>query len=777
MEEGDFYKIDVDSTPRKSSYVTTTMESLAYQGITFKEACKTGNLPIVSYLWTLASNKNIDLMIPESEYGNNPYHYAALADTDEIVLYLYQQQVSMINNNIRSPLRNKNDISMFINCRNTYGETPILSAAINGNSSVIQALIDCGADILAKDNCNTTILSILAKYSNFWCLNYTYRKLTSIHGIPSFIFITYPTYSVIYLLGNEVTKQILNEPDTDGHTIVDWACDAGDVNIIEFVAKKGLNFYKYDNEKRSPLHFAVMSERVDATKFLIKCGLNPHNEDRNKISPYTIATRKNNSELIVAIETKMGKFYEKRTTINRALDDTASSKLKFSCVSVKKGIRFSNAIDRKNKSRSHIVLVHGTFVWFIYILTIFVPSYIWLFLVTVGGYVGYSYSNSMKKELLDEDVNSSDKNAYMKKVIVAPERLLGVWVGTMIAVMIYLFSCINVYSNHDSYDYNHHAKTFGYGSSINILGIGGVSSCYYDLKLFFITFVSWLGCIYIWIMLVWIRIDPGMIDTRESDFDAALESSYRNGGKEPDEIYCRTTLIKKPLRSKYCVMTGLVIARMDHYCVWINNAVGMANHKLFLLFLLSHLVTCILLICLIIRAFSREIVYEYGVVEELFSRYFFFTFILLLFLIITSALLLGLFVEQLINIAFNLTINEKLNAKRYSWIKVSDAGVITSEFDRGVMQNILEFMELGGYRIDYYTLHAIPSTITEVRVNSIARRTSDVASNLVKRVSKYVAGGGPSNNGDVLLDDIYSNSSADDLASSVNSYAQRPQKN
>lgn len=196
MEGGDFYNVDVDLTPRKYVY-TPNVDTLTYQGTTFKEACKNGNLPLVSYLWIQAGSKNIDLMIPDGEYGNNPYHYAALADTNEIILYLYQQQLSMINNSGRSPLKNKNDISMFVNCRNTYGETPILSAAINGNSSVIQALIDCGADILAKDNCNTTILSILAKYSNFWCLNYAYHKLVSIHGtysLTSFAYFHLPAH-------------------------------------------------------------------------------------------------------------------------------------------------------------------------------------------------------------------------------------------------------------------------------------------------------------------------------------------------------------------------------------------------------------------------------------------------------------------------------------------------------------------------------------------------------------------------------------------------------
>ena len=112
--------------------------------------------------------------------------------------------------------------------------------------------------------------------------------------------------------------------------------------------------------------------------------------------------------------------------------------------------------------------------------------------------------------------------------------------------------------------------------------------------------------------------------------------------------------------------------------------------------------------------------------------------------------------------------------------RFDDAGVIKSKFDRGVMRNILEFMEWGDYRIDYYNLHGVPNTITEVRVNSLVKRTSAMATALVKRVSKFV-GGAQSSNNDVLLDDIYGNSSNDTLSSASNvnlsAYAQRTQRN
>lgn len=47
--------------------------------------------------------------------------------------------------------------------------------------------------------------------------------------------------------------------------------------------------------------------------------------------------------------------------------------------------------------------------------------------------------------------------------------------------------------------------------------------------------------------------------------------------------------IKLHCRSKYCALTGFVIARMDHHCVWLNNSVGFGNHRVFMLFLAAQL--------------------------------------------------------------------------------------------------------------------------------------------------------------------------------------------
>ncbi|QIX00945.1 hypothetical protein AMS68_006462 [Peltaster fructicola] len=63
-----------------------------------------------------------------------------------------------------------------------------------------------------------------------------------------------------------------------------------------------------------------------------------------------------------------------------------------------------------------------------------------------------------------------------------------------------------------------------------------------------------------------------------------------------EKHFCTTCLIRKPLRSKHCKRCGRCIAREDHHCPWVDNCVGVNNHKhfvLYLLFLIGGIITLI----------------------------------------------------------------------------------------------------------------------------------------------------------------------------------------
>lgn len=60
--------------------------------------------------------------------------------------------------------------------------------------------------------------------------------------------------------------------------------------------------------------------------------------------------------------------------------------------------------------------------------------------------------------------------------------------------------------------------------------------------------------------------------------------------------YCHTCGIIRPPRSVHCNVCGDCIDRFDHHCPWVGTCIGSANHKYFILFLISLLIMEILFI-------------------------------------------------------------------------------------------------------------------------------------------------------------------------------------
>lgn len=48
---------------------------------------------------------------------------------------------------------------------------------------------------------------------------------------------------------------------------------------------------------------------------------------------------------------------------------------------------------------------------------------------------------------------------------------------------------------------------------------------------------------------------------------------------------CASCCKTRPLRARHCYLCGRCVQKIDHHCPWINNCVGHANHRYFMLFL------------------------------------------------------------------------------------------------------------------------------------------------------------------------------------------------
>jgi ankyrin repeat protein len=110
----------------KTSTKKTNLISLTYNGQTIITAASQGNLPVCVLLWGMASAKKINIMSPDI-HGNNPMHYACLAQTSEVMGFFHQQLRGMLTSEIR-----------LVDSVNHAGETPLLRAMTTGQMTVIK---------------------------------------------------------------------------------------------------------------------------------------------------------------------------------------------------------------------------------------------------------------------------------------------------------------------------------------------------------------------------------------------------------------------------------------------------------------------------------------------------------------------------------------------------------------------------------------------------------------------------------------------------------------
>jgi hypothetical protein len=188
-----------------------------------------------------------------------------------------------------------------------------------------------------------------------------------------------------------------------------------------------------------------------------------------------------------------------------------------------------------------------------------------------------------------------------QEMLLARERYVAAYVGSYVAVVFYCLCCLLAWVDisTDSSVYRIPGADYDAGS-VNFL-IKGIYGAAHNYLLFWVLIAGILFSLLLYVLLAVFPMDPGSIDTRHDDFDALMQASLAAGGAPPAQLFCRSLLVRKPVRSKYCTNTGLVIARMDHYCIWLNISVGYGNHRMFMLFLISHATTLCLLEAYIIR--------------------------------------------------------------------------------------------------------------------------------------------------------------------------------
>lgn len=227
-------------------------------------------------------------------------------------------------------------------------------------------MVESGSDPLVTDYQGNSIFTKLAKSGHIWCLNFMYHTVCTMYGA-------------------QIALELMSTVDNEAHSPLDWAADAGYVNVIEFFIRKGLNPYRTDALNRSPLYWAVKANRVAAARFLLLCGCNPLQVDGMNQTPLSIAKTNGNRKMIEAVSIRgsnYGKVYEQDSTSIQWKDPFRTPPLAVERWKKK----LSHAIYQHNHTNRLMSLLFAVIFFAMWILTVFMPWYAWLLVLGLAYY-------------------------------------------------------------------------------------------------------------------------------------------------------------------------------------------------------------------------------------------------------------------------------------------------------------------------------------------------------------------------------------------------------
>lgn len=99
-------------------------------------------------------------------------------------------------------------------------------------------------------------------------------------------------------------------------------------------------------------------------------------------------------------------------------------------------------------------------------------------------------------------------------------------------------------------------------------------------------------------------IDPGYVTATDKEDGAGININKIDSNSDLKLRYCEVCDLEQPIRSRHCAECHRCIKKFDHHCPWLECCVGENNHKYFVLFLATTLVTIVWSFVIAWRAFE-----------------------------------------------------------------------------------------------------------------------------------------------------------------------------
>ena len=681
--------------PFDPSTISYTYEEVIY---TLPLACSMGNFPITVLLWGMYAAQGINPMSVDVD-GNNPLHYAALCDTGntEVVDFLFQQTAG--------------SGTKLVDSRNNDEETPLLRAATKGNLDMIKCLVKNGADLGALDGNKNTIIANLARSGHLFTLHF-----------------------VLSLCPSHVAKSIMEQNDVDEHTALDWACYKGHTNVAEYLMYRGIEPTSVDSNGRNCLHWAAKQGQSETAAYLVAIGMDVLTQDNEGSSPAMFAL--SNWELYDAMMLnpaakcgyrggatmgedaafKVGCCNMVRPTnvvkdagVPGSLRGAIAPRVAKALSGLDTDAGLNPCYNRKNPTRVSMIaffaaLTMGVWAVFVFLKWWWTPITV-LVLVWLQKVITANLK-SMEKKMSARAGHVVKLDGPLPKVMEAHEQAIGFWAG---CAGTFLAACAVTLAI-ELPEYSHLEVQGGdeYMSSFVFLAVASRNSP--------VLFAAVFGCvtamIVSWYVLVFVIIDPGVVYTERSQtYSELLEEVATLGGSPDPRKWCTTTLVKKPMRAKYDAPTGLLVARHDHYCIWLDTAVGFGNHRVFMVFVALQVASHYLFsafgwINIVKYLKEQEITDACDVVGALASQRMWGVLVLTLCANVCALSLSFLLGQQVGNLMGNITTNERINSSRYPWLLDDEGKRFVNRYDTG--STIANCKEFWGKTRDYRRTYDLP---------------------------------------------------------------------
>ncbi|CAA0836385.1 Probable protein S-acyltransferase 16 [Striga hermonthica] len=184
-----------------------------------------------------------------------------------------------------------------------------------------------------------------------------------------------------------------------------------------------------------------------------------------------------------------------------------------------------------------------------------------------------------------------------------------------------------------------------------------------------------------------IYTDPGRVpDTFMPDVEDSGNPIHEIKRKSGDLRYCQKCALYKPPRAHHCRICNRCVLRMDHHCVWMNNCVGHANYKIFFVFVLYAVISCIYSLVLLLGSVTVDSQQDAEDSDQIIH-------VISGLLLVPLSLALGFFLcWHIYLIVQNKTTIEYHEGVRAMWLAEKGGQLYSHPYDLGPFENLIDIL-------------------------------------------------------------------------------------